>query len=147
MKKQGKEGASMTEQRTATAKPDPVVRGLGVFAVAFGLLTIASGGTTLFGGPAAREAAGAYVPFVLWFNFLAGFAYVAAGVGLWRQRRWAAPVAAGVALATLLVFAAFEIHVLRGGAYEARTVGAMTLRSVVWVAIAWVCARRMRRLR
>jgi len=134
----------MAEERVATAGRDPWLRVLGVFAVAFGLLTIASGGTTLFGGAAAREAAGAYVPFVLWFNFLAGFAYVAAGLGLWRQRRWAALLAAAIALATLLAFAAFEVHVLRGGAYEARTVGAMTLRSVAWVAIAWMCRRRMR---
>ena len=39
---------------------------------------------------AARQAAGHYVPFVLWFNFLAGFAYIVAGVGLWMRRRWAA---------------------------------------------------------
>ncbi len=32
---------------------------------------------------AARVAAGNFVPFVVWFNFLAGFVYVAAGVELW----------------------------------------------------------------
>ena len=42
-------------------------------AVVFGALTILSGGTVLFGGDAAREAAGKVVPFVLWFNFLSGF--------------------------------------------------------------------------
>ena len=36
----------------------------------------------LFGGEAARAAAGQFMPFVLWFNFIAGFAYVVAGVGL-----------------------------------------------------------------
>jgi len=48
---------------------------------------VASGGNVLFGSGAA--AAGNYVPFVVWFNSLAGFAYIAAGVGLWRQRPWA----------------------------------------------------------
>ncbi len=33
----------------------------------------------LFDGEAARTAAGAYVPLVLWFNFIAGFAYVITG--------------------------------------------------------------------
>ena len=113
-------------------------------AVAFGLLTIASGGSTLFGGDAARQSAGAYVPFVLWFNFLAGFAYVLAGAGLWLERRWAVPLAFTIAGATLLVFAAFGMHVARGGAYEMRTVAAMTLRSVLWAAIAWVGSRRVR---
>jgi len=65
-----------------------------VVAVAFGLLTIKEGGTILFGDEAARAAAGNYVPFVLWFNFMAGFAYVIAGAiilkttfslkGLWK---------------------------------------------------------------
>lgn len=116
-----------------------------LLAIAFGLLTLEEGGTVLFGGEAARLAAGRYVPFVLWFNFLAGFAYIAAGAGLWQGRRWAAPLATAIAVATFMVFAAFGLHVLAGGAYEARTVVAMTLRTLIWGAIA-VYARR-RRLR
>ena len=52
---------------------------ISLVAVGFGLLTIKEGGTILFGDEAARSAAGNYVPFVLWFNFAAGFAYVIAG--------------------------------------------------------------------
>ena len=52
-------------------------------AVLFGAATVASGGNVIFGSGAA--AAGSYVPFVVWFNFLAGFVYVAAGIGL-RER-------------------------------------------------------------
>ena len=52
------------------------VRVISLVAVGFGLLTIKEGGTVLFGGEAARASAGNYVPFVLWFNFVAGFAYV-----------------------------------------------------------------------
>ncbi|MCZ7660041.1 MAG: hypothetical protein M5U07_20335 [Xanthobacteraceae bacterium] len=118
------------------------VRIAGLVAIAFGLLTIISGGRALFGDAAARAAVGAAVPFVLWFNFGAGFAYVAAGAGLLAGRPWSVTLSALIALATLLVFAAFGIHVLLGGAYEMRTVGAMTLRSVVWIVIAFV-ARRM----
>ena len=128
-----------------TSKPDLLLRTMAVLAIAFGLLTIVSGGRALFGGDAARLSAGAYVPFVLWFNFAAGFAYVAAGAGLWLQRRWAVGLAAAIAVATLLVFAAFGVHVMSGGAYENRTVAAMTLRSAVWLAIAWLSARRPRR--
>jgi peptidoglycan/LPS O-acetylase OafA/YrhL len=128
----------------APRQRDRVLRAMAAVAVAFGLLTIASGGSTLFGGDAARQSAGAYVPFVLWFNFLAGFAYVLAGAGLWLERRWAVPLAFTIAGATLLVFAAFGMHVASGGAYEMRTVAAMTLRSVLWVAIAWVGSRRVR---
>ena len=44
-------------------------------AVVFGLLTIKSGGSVLFIDGVDRQAAGNYVPFVLWFNFIAGFFY------------------------------------------------------------------------
>ena len=99
------------------------LRSVSVVAVFFVLMTVKEGGTVLFGEEAARTAAGAYVPWVLWFNFLAGFAYVAAGLGLWWRQGWAAGLALGIALATALVFAAFGVHVLNGGAYETRTHG------------------------
>jgi hypothetical protein len=117
----------------------------GAFVIAFGILTIFSGGRALFGGVAARAAVGDAVPFVLWFNFLAGFAYVVAGAGLIVWRRWAVFLAAGIAVATLAVFIAFAGHVLAGGAYEMRTVGAMSLRSLVWLAVAWASLRAFAR--
>ena len=47
---------------------------------------------------------------------------------------------------TALVFAAFGVHVLAGGAYELRTVVAMSLRTLVWTAIAVVALLARRRL-
>ena len=76
------------------------------------------------------------MPFVVWFNFLAGFAYVAAGVGLWRFRLWTARLALAIAVATALVFVALGAQIAAGSAFEARTVAAMTLRTVIWAAIA-----------
>lgn len=119
---------------------------IALVAVAFGLLTIKAGGTVLFGGEAARIAAGAYVPFVVWFNFAAGFAYVVAGAGLWLQRRWAAWLAIAIAAATVLAFAAFGAHVYSGGEYKQVTVIAMSLRTMLWLAIALIVSnRRIRR--
>lgn len=90
----------------------------------------------MFGGPAERAAAGNIVPFVLWFNFIAGFAYVIAGYGIFLWKRWAAQLSMAIAIATIAAFIAFGIHILLGGAFEIRTVGAMTVRSFVWIAIA-----------
>lgn len=104
-------------------------------AVVFGLLTIKEGGAVLFWDEAARIAAGNYVPFVLWFNFLAGFLYVIAGAGLWVRQRWAVWLALSVCVGTAVVFAAFGIHILLGGMFESRTVLAMTVRTAVWAAI------------
>ena len=114
---------------------------LAVLAVAFGALTLKSGGEVLFIDGAGRAAAGNYVPFVLWFNFLAGFAYIAAGIGLALWRPWAKPLAFGLATLTVAVFAAFGVHVWAGGAFEQRTIGAMALRSAVWLGIAFALRR------
>lgn len=111
--------------------------------VLFGLLTIREGGAVLFIDGPARQAAGDYVPFVLWFNFLAGFAYIAAAIGLWRRRAWAAWAAAAIAVSTLIVYAAFAWHMLSGGAYELRTVIAMALRSAIWILIAAIGWRHL----
>jgi hypothetical protein len=122
-------------------KHDRLLRITGGVAIAFGLLTVVSGGTTLLG---ALEM-GAVVLFVLWFNTLAGLAYVVAGLGLWQGRPWAYPLSLAIFAATLLVFAAFGLHVAQGGAFEMRTAYAMTLRSAVWGAIALVARQLLTR--
>ena len=127
----------------ASDRRGPWIRAISLLAVVFGLMTLKEGGAVLFGSGEARTAAGNYVPFVLWFNFVAGFAYVVAGVGIWLQRRWAAGLALVIAAATALVFAAFGVHVLAGGEYELRTVVAMSLRTLVWAAIALIARRRL----
>ena len=121
-----------------TSKADLLVKSLAVVAVLFGLLTVFSGGRTLFGGEGARLAAGAIVPFI------GGFAYVACGLGLWGRRRWSVPLAVFIAVATGLVFATFGVHAWNGAAYEARTVGAMALRTLLWTGIAGTAYRACR---
>jgi hypothetical protein len=107
-----------------------------LIAVVFGIVTIFVGGKTLFGGAEERAATGNIAPFVLWFNFIAGFAYVIAGFGLFLWKRWAAKLSAVIAIATIAVFIAFGIHIFFGGMFEARTVGAMIIRSAIWIVIA-----------
>lgn len=120
------------------------LRVLAVVGILFGLMTLREGGAVLFVDGAAREAAGNYVPFVLWFNFLAGFVYIAAGLGLWLQRAWAARTALGIAVATLLVFGALGVHIAADNPYETRTVIAMTVRSTIWLVIGAVAWRLLR---
>ena len=116
---------------------------MALVSIIFGIVTIGVGGKTLFGGAEQRAAAGNIVPFVLWFNFVAGFAYVFAGVGLFLWKRWAARLSAAIASATITVFIAFGLHVFLGGAFEVRTVGAMIIRSAVWIVIAASACRTL----
>jgi hypothetical protein len=120
-----------------------LMRTASIVAVVFGAATIRAGSSVLFGDGA--QAAGNIIGFVLWFNFFAGFAYVVAGAGLWLRRRWSAQLALAIALATVLVFGAFGIHVVAGGAFEARTAWAMVLRSAVWILIALLAFKAITR--
>lgn len=119
----------------------PLQRSYGVWvfsilALVFGLLTLKSGGSVLFIDGEARQAAGNYVPFVLWFNFSAGFVYIFAAISLWLMRPWVVGLSLFIAVSTLVVFSALAVHIMNGGAYEMRTVIAMCLRSIVWIVIA-----------
>ena len=112
-------------------------------AIMFGFLTIKSGGSVLFIDGAARENAGNYVPFVLWFNFFAGFAYLLAGIGLFMQKQQAVWISIFIALTSAIVFLLLGLHIFDGGLYETRTIAAMTLRTGVWAFIAIFAYRKM----
>ncbi len=108
---------------------------IAIAAIIFGLATVISGSKSLF-TEVGSFAAGKYLPFVLWFNFATGFAYVLGGVGIARDQEWSRKLALFIAVATCLVFVFFGIHIVMGGAYENRTVIAMALRSVFWLTVA-----------
>ncbi|MBV1888687.1 MAG: hypothetical protein KUG67_00375 [Proteobacteria bacterium] len=118
------------------------IRVVTIIAFIFGLLTIKSGGSVLFIDGPDRVAAGTYTPFVLWFNFIAGFFYLLAAVGLFLQKTWAAWLAIVIVAATLITFTVFSLHISNGGIYESRTIYAMALRSLVWAAIALFAYRK-----
>lgn len=88
------------------------------------------------------------MPFVLWFNFLAGFAYIVAGVGLWMRRRWAMWLAVAIARVRSCSWLSecMWFWVAPGAAD-----GGTTLRTLVWAGIAAMASgagqRRMCRSR
>lgn len=116
--------------------PAMVVGLAGGAGVVFGLMTLTKGGSVLRQKPSERPAG--VVPFVLRFNFIAGFFYIAAGVGAFLGRAWSFYLALALALATAAVFVAFGVHVVRGGSYMRKTFGAMTLRTTFWSAQSFV---------
>lgn len=122
---------------SADARLRRVLLVLGVVAVLFGLATLKEGSAVLFVDGEARRAAGHVVPFVLWFNVLAASAYVAAGAGLALGRRWAARLSVAIAGSTAVVFARLGAYIAAGGAFEKRTVAAMTLRTAFWSFVSW----------
>jgi hypothetical protein len=122
-----------------------IVSWMAFAAIVFGALTVLTGSRALFGSLESRAAFGNAVPFVLWFNFLAGFVYIVAGAGLLLCRHWAVYTSLFVAVSTILVFVAFGVHVIGGGAFERRTIGALMIRSLFWIAMTIVSMRAMKR--
>ncbi|WP_170759086.1 hypothetical protein [Ruegeria lacuscaerulensis] len=112
------------------------VRPVAIVAAVFGIATVFSGGTALFGGAAAKAAVGDAVPLVLWFNFFAGFVYVLGAFTLMKSEFWAQRIAWLIAVCTLFVFAILIAMAVTGTPFEWRTIGAMTLRSGFWLVIA-----------
>ena len=129
-------------ENTKNLKPKRplLITSLSIVAILFGIATLKEGGTVLF-TEAGKQGAGNFVPFVLWFNFFAGFAYILAGIMLFRLKICSRKLSAVIAIATIIVFMLFGVHILNEGAYELRTVVAMTLRSGIWIAIALVAFR------
>ena len=113
-------------------------------AIIFGLMTLKEGGLVLFGPQQYAQEAGNYVPFVLWFNFTAGFFYIIAGACLFLQKKVGVRLAIIIALSTVIVFAAFAVHIFSGGEFETRTLIAMSLRSLVWTGIAVFAFKKLR---
>lgn len=95
----------------------------------------------LFGGSAAKSAAGDAVPIVLWFNFLVGFVYVVGAVALFKSAVWARRFAWAIGICTALVFLVFIAMAVGGTPFEWRTVGAMIIRSGFWLAVAIALSR------
>ena len=112
---------------------------IGLVAVVFGVLTIKSGGAVLFWSEEARVAAGNYVPFVLWFNFVSGFLYVVAGVAFWMNKSWSLWLAVAILAGIVAVFSALGLSILIVDIpYETRTVGAMVVRTTVWSVVVFL---------
>lgn len=111
------------------------LRMAGAAAAVFGVMTVVSGGTVLFGGDQLSRLAGNVVSFVLWFNFLAGFAYVMTGIGLLFARGWARWMAIAILIGTAIVLCAFLVYVSQGGPHETRTLVALIFRTGFWAIV------------
>ncbi|MFH2130502.1 MAG: hypothetical protein ABIK68_09035 [bacterium] len=112
-----------------------IIKVFAVIAVIFGGMTVVSGSAVLFTGDTIRKSAGNYVTFVVWFNLISGFAYIAAGIGLWAGKKWSATLSIIITLGIAGVLLAFGVHVLQGGLFEPRTVYALTFRLLLWLII------------
>ncbi|MBM4335312.1 MAG: hypothetical protein FJ108_05265 [Deltaproteobacteria bacterium] len=104
---------------------------LAFVAIAFGLLTVVQGGRVLAGADPG------YVVFrpLLVFNFAMGFAYVAAGVAALRSAALGRRAAGAIFAVNLLVLVAIAVLHAAGAAVAVESLGAMSLRTAVWLGL------------
>jgi hypothetical protein len=104
---------------------------LALVAVVFGIVTIIASTSVLLGsGPG-------YVVFrpLLIYNAVMGPAYVATGVIAWRDRGRGRHAAAAIFVLNLFVLTAIGYLYATGSAVASESLRAMTLRTVVWLAL------------
>lgn len=116
-------------------KKEKLSRVAGVIAIIFGILTIIQGGRTLF-DPAVHDVAGKVVPFVLKYNFIAGFFYIPIGILVFRMKYYAKYFAILLGAANGVVFFQLTVHVFSDLPYEPKTYFAMMFRLLLWALIA-----------
>ncbi len=122
------------------------IRVLSIIAGIFGIMTVISGSAVLFPNDFIQKSAGNYVDFVVWFNMLSGFAYIAAAVGLWNSQKWSVTISIVLTSSIAVVLLIFGIHVWQGGLYEMRTLYALILRMLLWFILSIVSYRRINNL-
>ncbi len=115
---------------------------MALVAILFGVLTLIAGGRVLAGADPG------YIVFrpLLIYNVTMGFAYIAAGVLMWRSLGRGRYAAAAIFALNLLVFIAIVYLYATGAPVAIDSVRAMTLRTVVWLALfvasGWLLRRR-----
>jgi predicted anti-sigma-YlaC factor YlaD len=105
---------------------------LAAVAIGFGLLTLVAGARVLAGADPG------YVVFgpLLLFNTAMGAAYVAAGVAMLRSATWGKRAAGAILALNLLALATvLALYASGSGAVASASLGAMTLRTAIWLAL------------
>ncbi|MBK6867392.1 MAG: hypothetical protein IPG98_05480 [Burkholderiales bacterium] len=115
-----------------------IQRALALIAIAFGVLTLFAGTRVLSGVDPG------YVVFtpLLVYNVAMGFIYIVAGVLAWRRLAAGRLLAGIIFVLNAVVLAAIVYLYQSGAAVASQSVGAMSLRTVVWlllfVGLAWL---------
>ena len=104
-------------------------------AVVFSILSIIEGAQVLWGMTQTEYIM--LTPLLL-YNVAMGVVGVFVGIALWLNHRWALLLTTIVAAAHLTVLLVVGVLYFSGGAVAMHSVQAMSIRSVVWLAIAWV---------
>lgn len=106
-------------------------RAVAIIAMLFGLATLFAGGRVLLGTDPGYPA---FRPLLL-YNTAMGLAYLAAGLLLWKDLRRGRLAAAAIVGLNLVVLVGIVSVYRGGGGVAVESLRAMTVRTVVWLAL------------
>jgi hypothetical protein len=103
-----------------------------VLALAIGLMTIVEGGSVLLGIETKEYHV---LSWLLRYNVAMGFVSLAAGLGLWTEKKWAAALAMTILACHGAVFFSLAAMHLLGRTVAVVSIGAMLFRTGIWTVI------------
>lgn len=105
----------------------------GLVLLIFGLVTFYLSASILFDLFGVRESQGNYVDIVIFGNFLSSLIYFYAAIGFLRRLDYTMLLLVVALLILLISGGGLFYHIINGGMYEQKTLGALTLRIFVTV--------------
>lgn len=102
----------------------------------FGLLTLFLSGSIIFDCFGMRAKQGNYVLIVVWANFICSILYLFAVYGFIQFRKWAFKVLVASLNILMIAMLGLFVHMIFGGLYETKTIGAILFRIMVTIAFA-----------
>lgn len=102
----------------------------------FGLLTLFLSGSIIFDCFGMRAKQGNYVLIVVWANFICSILYLFAVYGFIQFRKWAFKVLVASLIILMIAMLGLFVHMIFGGLYETKTIGAILFRIMVTIAFA-----------
>lgn len=110
-----------------------------LFLLLFGSLSIFMTLSVIFDWFHIRDLEGQYVLFVVYANLLCGVIYLVSAGILSRHPKWSGLLLALSSLVLTLTFLFLWRHINNGGAYEPKTIKAMTFRTLITILLSIFC--------
>lgn len=124
-----------------TANPRHILQTIAAaVAVIFGIATLFAGGSVLFG----RDPGYVVYKPLLYYNVAMGFAYIWAGLLIWRVAQRGRGAAFTIFVLNLLVLIGIVVASRMGGDVASESFGAMTFRTVLWLVLYLAVVRASR---
>jgi hypothetical protein len=117
-----------------------MLKPLTYFAFIFGILTLISGYQNLFNAEVIKSQ-GNIIPLVLRYNFGAGFFYIITSVLVLKGHKLGLRLTSTLSSLNVVVFIYLLNYIYDGGAYQGKTVAAMSFRTIFWIVFFIVLSR------